>query len=70
MFSCSNDTTIKVWSLKDAMESDSPNTERVKSIWTLNDDTDYVNQIDYSSHQGTLYSIAENGYVRQWDVQT
>lgn len=35
---------------------------------TLNQDTDYVRAIDYSSQAGSLYSIADNGFVRLWDV--
>ena len=71
VFSCSNDTTIKVWSLKDVLlNADVGLTKRAQSMWNLNDDSDYVSQIDYSSRQGTLYSIADNGYVRQWDVQS
>lgn len=54
--------------MKEALESvDADKVQRVRSIWNLNDDTDYVRQIDYSN-QGILYSIAENGFVRQWDV--
>ena len=36
---------------------------------TLNDDSDYIRAIDYSSINNSLYSCCDNGIVRQWDVE-
>ena len=49
VFSCSNDTTIKLWSLKEVY--DDPYNEMVKNLrstFTLDEDYDYVRCIDYS----------------------
>lgn len=66
MFSCSNDTTIKLWSTEHAGQPQSA--VPVKSLLTLNDDYDYVRAIDYCQMKATLFSCADNGIVRQWDI--
>lgn len=35
---------------------------------TLNEDYDYVRAIDYSNQNQALYSAADNGIVRMWDL--
>ena len=40
----------------------------VSSKATLNEDRDYVRAIAYSEHSSLLYSAADNGVVRQWDL--
>jgi WD40 repeat protein len=42
--------------------------QTLKSFHTLNEDYDYVRAIDYSSISNVLYSAADNGIIRQWDV--
>jgi WD40 repeat protein len=34
----------------------------------LNEEFDYVRAIDFSAHSNSLYSIADSGIVRHWDV--
>jgi WD40 repeat protein len=55
VISCSNDSTIKVWSLnkflnsqESGSEGDGGSVTRVRSVLTLDSDTDYVRGIDYS----------------------
>ena len=67
VFSCSNDTTIKIWNLTPVYEQ-SDHALHVKPIATLHDDSDYVRAIAYSNHLNTLYSIADNGVIRLWDI--
>ncbi|CDW87994.1 UNKNOWN [Stylonychia lemnae] len=70
VFSCSNDTTIKIWSLRKFYRqlNDIQTQARMRSVVSLNDDIDYIRAIDYSSFNNTLYSVCDNGIVRQWDV--
>lgn len=44
------------------------NTRTVRSTLTLNDDFDYVKGIAYSSYGKVLFSTADNGIVRKWDL--
>lgn len=71
VFSCSNDTTIKLWSLKNVYEQGAEDNfvNNLSSLVTLNDDSDYVRAIDYSANLNSLYSCCDNGTVRQWDVE-
>ena len=41
----------------------------MNSIKTLNDDFDYVRSIDYSTFSKNLFSAADNGIVRKWDIE-
>lgn len=66
MISCSNDTTIKLWSLSGNILLGRDNV--ISSKATLNEDKDYVRAIAYSEHASLLYSAADNGVVRQWDI--
>lgn len=71
MFSCSNDTTIKFWKLENEFARDSGRDQYAKSLrsaLTLNDDQDYVKSIAYSSFGKVLFSAADNGLVRKWDL--
>lgn len=69
VFSCSNDTTIKIWSLSNLYEDLSPSkVQTIKAFHTLNEESDYVRAIDYSYVSNTLFSATDNGIVRQWDV--
>ncbi len=43
-------------------------TKSLRSLATLNDDFDYVRSLAYSSYSQTLFSAADNGIVRQWDL--
>ncbi len=38
------------------------------AVATLNDDTDYVRAIDFSVREGNLYTIADNGFARLYDI--
>jgi WD40 repeat protein len=67
VFSCSNDTTIKLWSTQGLSEQEGP-PKSVKSLLTLNDDYDYIRAIDFCQMKSTLFSAADNGIVRQWDI--
>ena len=40
----------------------------LRSAMTLNDDSDYVKGIAYSSFGKVLFSAADNGIVRKWDL--
>ena len=40
----------------------------MKSKLTLNEDYDYVRAIAYSAHGQVLFSTADNGIVRKWDL--
>lgn len=66
VFSCSNDTTIKLWSLSKTYNTlkDDNEIRKINSISTLNDDIDYVRAIDFSSYNSSLYSACDNGIVR------
>jgi len=66
VFSCSNDTTIKIWSLRKGFDNplSIQKPKRIRSIVTLNDDIDYIRAFDYSAYNNTLYSICDNGVVR------
>lgn len=68
--SCSNDTTIKIWQLKELYEETSFGNERrnIRSLLTLDEDYDYVRAIDYSQYTNYLFSAADNGIVRKWDI--
>ena len=66
VISCSNDTTIKLWSLGGLSLLD--DVKAVSSKATLNEDRDYVRAIAYSEYSSLLYSAADNGVVRQWDL--
>lgn len=51
MFSCSNDTTIKIWGLADCFHDVNLNDKQAplfKSTATLNDENDYVRAFAYS----------------------
>jgi len=65
VLSCSNDTTIKLWELGSLSLG---TRKRIRSRLTLNDDYDYVRSIAYSSLGSVLFSAAENGIVRKWDI--
>jgi WD40 repeat protein len=69
VFSCSNDTTIKLWDISKVYDKQfSHDVLNMNSISTLNDDADYIRAIDFSSFNHSLYSCCDNGIVRQWDV--
>jgi len=42
--------------------------QKIRSKHTLNDDYDYVRAIAYSPFAQLLFSAAENGIVRKWDL--
>lgn len=71
MFSCSNDTTIKIWNLSkcfdDSGKENAP-AKSIKSLATLNEENDYIRAFAFSELRSTLYSIADNGIVKTWDV--
>ena len=71
VFSCSNDTTIKLWSVKGIYEQgvEDDYVSKIGAMVTLNDDSDYIRAIDYSSFNNSLYSCCDNGIVRQWEVE-
>lgn len=71
VFSCSHDTTIKMWKLENEFLKDSgrdQHSKTLRSMHTLNDDSDYVKSIAYSSFANVLFSTADNGVVRKWDL--
>lgn len=76
VFSCSNDTTIKLWSLAgigEAYSSGKGRSEDAKTFrsrYTFNEDYDYVRGMAYSSYGNVLFSAADNGIVRKWDIQS
>jgi WD40 repeat protein len=44
--------------------------QTVRALSTLNEDFDYVRAIAYSPVKSMLYSAADNGIVRAWDINT
>jgi WD40 repeat protein len=73
VFSCSNDTSIKIWSVKglaplSSYEVAATARKTVGSSLNLNEDYDYVRAIAYSGHSQVLFSAADNGIVRRWDL--
>lgn len=44
--------------------------QSVRALSTLNEDFDYVRAIAYSPVKSMLYSAADNGIVRAWDINT
>ena len=44
--------------------------QTVRALSTLNEDFDYVRAIAYSPVKSVLYSAADNGIVRVWDINT
>jgi WD40 repeat protein len=63
VISCSNDTTIKIWSLQ-GIDPQKGQVQTVRALSTLNEDFDYVRAIAYSPVKSVLYSAADNGIVR------
>ena len=50
VISCSNDTTIKLWDLTNLKaDPTSPNPIKIRSSFTLHENTDYVRGIEYNS---------------------
>lgn len=78
VISCSNDTTVKLWSLAGLLDDGRTEegeekkthceTKKIGAVSTLNEDYDYVRGIAYSEASQTLYSAADNGIVRKWDL--
>jgi WD40 repeat protein len=56
--------------LQKAYDTDFNNSEvlNIRPLLTLNEDYDYVRTIDYSNFNNTLFSAADNGIVRMWDI--
>jgi WD40 repeat protein len=69
VISCSNDTTIKLWSLQ-GIDPLKGQVQTVRALSTLNEDFDYVRAIAYSPVKSVLYSAADNGIVRVWDINS
>lgn len=68
MFSCSNDTTIKIWMLPDNYESNDEIQKGKKdsfislnSFYTIDCHLDYVRAMKYSKQKNRLFSISDDG---------
>jgi WD40 repeat protein len=60
-----------MWKLENEIVKDGSKDQHartVRSALTLNDDYDYVKGIAYSSFGKVLFSAADNGMVRKWDL--
>jgi len=73
VFSCSNDTTIKLWQLnkvyyQEYRQENENQAVSIQSLLTLNEDFDYVRAIDFSSYSKCLFSASDNGIVKKWDM--
>lgn len=78
LVSCSNDTTVRVWRLKQLDEYMHGQPKKDKHgrlipceqgpFSNLCDHTDYVRTIDYSRHRGSLFSAADDGTLAMWDL--
>lgn len=78
MVSCSNDTTIKVWRLKQLDEylHAEPKVSKFGKKYitqqgpfsTLSDHSDYVRAIDFARQKGSLFSVSDDGQLFMWDL--
>ena len=78
LVSCSNDSTIKVWRLKQLEDYLAGEVKRSKDqrpivreqgpFSSLNDHSDYVRTIDYAKQRGSLFSASDDGQLFMWDL--
>ena len=79
LLSCSNDTSLRVWRLKNNekyIESNSMmrdrklkrKTYRQASISVLQNHTDYVRTMDYAINMGRIFSASDDGKLFLWDL--
>jgi len=68
VFSCSNDTTIKIWMLPDQHEyidegfkGKKDSFLRLNSFYTIDCHLDYVRAMKYSKQTNRLFSISDDG---------
>ena len=71
MLSCSNDTTIKLWKLRDDDGASVPPPEQAQhllSFHTFDVHTDYVRAMAISKQKGILFSVSDDGCFLMADL--
>jgi WD40 repeat protein len=71
LVSCSNDTTIKIWKLypfHEILDGGKQGPQTILPYSTLNDHTDYVRSLVYSSESFRLFSASDDGKICEWDL--